>query len=328
MMLNESLNDFLDNPDGISNDVRSSSDAHPDAYVDPSTVFREGGDKRGITSLMSSGRSSGGVVIPRNDGGGIPRGLKVHNASIVNIDPHLTSTGKASTVDLSKVSKEQMDQAIKEAYSQTTDQDMRAALVYRILDDLTNNDKIEKTKTMEVLETVPVTEQFNTNQPTTEVKVVKAKPSKTKLQVSNPIPTNTMKDFQINKADHESSILANYFNKAKKTKPTTQYDTSATKAPDKTVTYEVEGFGQLSSAYHDIVRDGINLILVYDCGYTAGQKFFPQSDPDKNFIVDVHDMESIFKVISPDIKFTLNYDNKKLEICVLFIVAEVPRDEE
>ena len=43
------------------------------------------------------------------------------------------------------------------------------------------------------------------------------------------------------------------------------------------VIFEIEGFGEHRAPYHAVIRNGSNLILVYDMAIPGGQRFFPRA---------------------------------------------------
>jgi hypothetical protein len=43
------------------------------------------------------------------------------------------------------------------------------------------------------------------------------------------------------------------------------------------VIFEIEGFGEHRAPYHAVIRNGSNLVLVYDTAIPGGQRFFPRA---------------------------------------------------
>jgi hypothetical protein len=95
--------------------VRCSMDgAAASQYQDPSTQFFEGNGGRSIASLLpGSSRGLRGVVIPRATTFGGSRGFDPHKPRLMNIDPDIK--GQSCVVDLSKITKESMEEAFIEA---------------------------------------------------------------------------------------------------------------------------------------------------------------------------------------------------------------------
>jgi hypothetical protein len=91
-------------------------------YQDPSTQFFEGNGGRSIASLLPSGVR--GVVIPRATTLGGSRGFDPHKPRLINIDPDIK--GQSCVVDLSKITKESMEEAfLNAAQNPLTSSDIR-----------------------------------------------------------------------------------------------------------------------------------------------------------------------------------------------------------
>lgn len=333
--------------DQAGSDVRSSNDAHPDVYTDPSSHSREWNGTP-VASLLPS-RGPRGIVIPRATRFGRSRGWDPHKPIMVNIDPDVP--GGASVVDMSKLTPEAVDAAVAET-SNLPNYKLAASVAFRKLAVGTEPigmpvaDSIQHTAPQQPAHPLGLAGAYVA--PRMErgvqknVQVNNARPAaafgQAKLATVNQQPV-IQKDGVDPLAEKEAEALeaklfeqavlqrrpepvaqpprnlANMFNQAAVNKPPAINNHPA--IPSENVTYEVEGFGHLTSPYHRVIRDGIVLVLVYDNNFTAGQKFFP-ANSDKSLIVDVHNHPSVYKVMVPGIKFTLdNYD-----ICVLLIADE------
>lgn len=86
--------------------------------------------------------------------------------------------------------------------------------------------------------------------------------------------------------------------------------------PAQQVTYEVPGYGPLDNFYHQVIRTGDHLVLVYDKRY-VGQRGFPRHS-DSQLGMRVHGTDNLFVVQTTGIEFEL--DSKSL--CLLSIVSE------
>ncbi len=307
---------------------RTSSDHDPSKYYDPSTAFRES-DGRSLASLLPSRGGLQGVIIPKSKRFGGSLGWNSHAPQVINIDPHIA--GQSSVVDLADVSKEKMERAMA-SVANIQDPKLAASLAFRKI--------ASGTKPVGLPETVErVTNQGNSHM-LARGAYVTPKAGMNGAQISRntpkPIPvkgnTTKMDDKEIEEMDRqafEAAVSNRIGNESKPESRSTLFNKpkSAFKVAmpetSEMVTYEVEGFGHLTCSYTSVIRDGINLILVCDNNQKNTQKFFPEPNDEKQFIVDVHSDPNVYKVISPGIKFTLfNFD-----ICVLFIVEEQSKED-
>jgi hypothetical protein len=91
----------------------SSTGEDASRYLDPSRQSMEGNGGRSIGSLLPGSHGLRGVVIPRATALGGSRGFDPHKPRLVNIDPDIK--GQSCVVDMSKITKESMDEAFLEA---------------------------------------------------------------------------------------------------------------------------------------------------------------------------------------------------------------------
>lgn len=102
--------------------VRCSSDGDANTYQDPAQHTFEGNGGRSLASLLPGGLR--GVVIPRATTFGGSRGFDPHKPRLVNIDPDIK--GQSCVIDLSQITKENMEQAFMEAaQNEYAQQDIR-----------------------------------------------------------------------------------------------------------------------------------------------------------------------------------------------------------
>ena len=94
-------------------------------------------------------------------------------------------------------------------------------------------------------------------------------------------------------------------------------------APQYKVTFELDGYGTLETAYHNVVQgdDGISLVLVYDTRFQGGMKYFPPQS-DRDMFVDVHSLPYVFKVKSTGIKYKVG----DLEHYIMLIEKGAPKE--
>lgn len=331
--------DYWDNA-GVSN-VRSSSDSDPTKYYDPREAFKEGGDKRAVATLLPE-RGPRGVIVPRATRGGRSSGYDPYKPTIVNIDPDIK--GQCSVVDLSKLNNDM----IAEAYNSTLDianPKLAAAMTFRklaigtepvgmpayeqqeVLEPLSpvpgayvaSHARINKTLKKNV-QVAPQVKQVRPIQSLNEKASMFTHPASTQLPVKV-ASTHVAPTFQQDSQEPSRASLFDKHNRQQDHKvPSDGYSIVP---PAEQVVYEVDGFGHLTAPYHKVIREGINLVLVYDNRYTGGQKFFPEPNDNKTLIVDVKSHPCVYKVMAPGIQFMLDvYD-----VCVLFIVEEAVKGE-
>lgn len=86
--------------------------------------------------------------------------------------------------------------------------------------------------------------------------------------------------------------------------------------PRQQVTFEVPGYGPLEAYYHQVIRAGEHLVLVYDRRY-AGPRAFPRHSP-AELAARVHGTDRLFGVRTTGVQFDLG-DNA---VCVLRVTTE------
>lgn len=86
--------------------------------------------------------------------------------------------------------------------------------------------------------------------------------------------------------------------------------------PGQQVTYEIPGYGPLEAFYHQVIRTGDHLVIVFDKRW-VGQRGFPRHSPSQ-LGMRVHGTDKLFVVQTTGIEFEL--DGKAL--CLLQIVSE------
>jgi hypothetical protein len=335
--------------------VRCSTDGDPTKYYDPSTQYFERNGGRSLGSLLGDGPV--GVVIPRSTRFGISKGWNPHKPCLVNIDPEIS--GQSSVVDLSKLTKEMVNTAIAET-EHIPDPSLAASLAFRKLAIATDPIKLNvpvvgrTDNTQPQAQTrlpppgfagcyvVPKATRGGGQEPMPAKLVNKPNLAVPVIEKQGTDPLTPEEAYQI-----ENQMLAEVYarqtpvaakqpvkspselfhkksgqmvNSKPGKNPQIQVNADVS-APTELVTYEVEGFGQLTTSYHKVVREDICLVLCYDKNFTTGQKFFPQPNKDKTLVVDVTSHPTVYKVISSGIHFSL--DN--LEICVLLIIEEASK---
>jgi hypothetical protein len=90
-------------------------------------------------------------------------------------------------------------------------------------------------------------------------------------------------------------------------------------APQKWVTFEIEGFGEHKAPYHRVIRNNNTLVLVYDTSCASSQKFFPRAT-DKPMGVHVTGSSVVYYAHTTGIEFS----DGDVEFCVLLIEQEAP----
>jgi len=89
------------------------------------------------------------------------------------------------------------------------------------------------------------------------------------------------------------------------------------------VIFEIEGFGEHRAPYHDVIRNGSNLILVYDTAIPGGQRFFPRA-AEHPVGIRVGDSSTALMGHTTGIEFT---DGSR-EYCVMLVEQEIEIEDE
>lgn len=174
-----------------------------------------------------------GIRIPKSLPEGGSMGFDPHKPRLVNIDPDYPS--RACVVDLSKISKEVVEEAYKRAKSDKNligKQSEIASAVYRSL--AVSNELLKP-----------------------------AKPIDSSGVVLSP---SVSKRFSDDKDKVQSDML-------KVTKQETQTD--SVNVPSITVLFKFKDFGNFEANYHNVIINKHLLILVYDNNFRHGLKFTP-----------------------------------------------------
>lgn len=370
-----------------TSDVRSSSDHNPGLYYDPASAYKEK-DNRSVASLLPS-RGPRGVIIPRASRFGRSLGWNPEQPVIVNIDPNIE--GGSSVVDLSKLTKDQVNQAVIET-AHITNPRLAAAVAFRKLavsttpvgmPGIENRPEVDyghpaamggayvapkaslgggqvpqvtRATPVNSIQPRPVVQPSELYQKGLQPVQTPSIDEEEALRMENQllaqeaahrVGTSEIVNRQVNNSARQfkegqgnytnqsialgqfegASRAALFEKKAYAEKAVSNGSFSPHKnTPNEEVTFEVDGFGHLTTAYHAVVRDNISLVLVYDKDFKGGSKFFPQASDTKKLIVDVRSHSKVYQVMSPGIHFNLDYQGQHLEICVLLIVDEADKN--
>ena len=87
--------------------------------------------------------------------------------------------------------------------------------------------------------------------------------------------------------------------------------------PSVWVTFEIEGFGEHRAPYHDVIRNGNNLVLVYDKTVPGGQRFFPRAN-EHPIGLNIDGSDKALMVFTTGIEF----EDRGREYCVLLVEQE------
>ena len=88
-------------------------------------------------------------------------------------------------------------------------------------------------------------------------------------------------------------------------------------APTVWVTFEIEGFGEHRAPYHGVIRNGNNLVLVYDKTVPGGQRFFPRAN-EHPIGLHIDGSDKALMAFTTGIEF----DDRDREYCVLLVEQE------
>lgn len=88
--------------------------------------------------------------------------------------------------------------------------------------------------------------------------------------------------------------------------------------PTTNVTFETKGWGQLEAPYHNVIKNGVLLVLAYDTRFKGGMKYFPPDTGEQLMAVKIEGANKVYYVHSTNSRF----EHSGFEYCVLAIDSE------
>lgn len=318
-----------------------------DKYLDPSAQCFEH-DGRSISTHMPRGLGLRGVVIPRATPFGGSRGFDPHKPRLINIDPDIK--GQACVVDLQEITKEKMSQAYKLAAQNPMTMNSQQLLAAQTFHNLAVSfepigmGREDKSQMSDRIAPVGMSGAYvapkaapgggqianqpagipinrgNMISPSVSPRHVKAAPV-----VTQPIePMQKAAELVSDIHEEETApvtVAAPVFKDQStrrpvfKEKPIANHSSVA--APGTTVTFEMEGWGKLDAAYHEVIKNDGLLVLVYDNRYKNGMRYWPPTT-DRLIAVRIANQGEVYFVNSYGNRFT----HSDYEYCILVIDQE------
>lgn len=315
---------------------RTSAQAHtPDAtkYHDASQVHLEGESAAGASMLSKLPGNHGfralrGVVVPRSTPLGGSCGHNPHGSHVIHVDPGPYDEG--IVVDLAKVDKEAMAQAVAQSAEQTNDLEDLAVAAFAAVS--------EQAPRRAPRVAIPEEERLPPLQMPGTYVVPKARPGGGQVKRAC-FSERELKDRDETARRQQQAVPAHARERLAQTpslqaaldedqKPGAQA-AGQPESPPRQVTFEIPGGHQFHVLYHDVVRHGITLVLVYDHDRPFQMVYFPPSLEDSQgeplgMAVLVHarprseEKTVLYRVTAPGVQF--KYQGK--EFCVLLIDKE------
>lgn len=321
---------------------RTSAVAHtPDAtkYHDASQVHLEGESAGGASVLSRLPGNHGfralrGVIIPRSTPLGASRGHDHNSPAVIHIDPGPYDEG--IVVNLSLVDKESMARAVNDAAGQANDVEELAVAAFTAVSTRPPARTARRAPPEEEERLPPL------QMPGTYVvpkaspgggQVKRARFTDRELRDRDEAERQRRRDASAPESPVRS--LHDALDEDVRQPGTPPPAGPAADAPPRQVTFEIPGGHQFRVLYHDVVRHGITLVLVYDHDRPFQMVYFPPPLEDESgepvgMAVLVHarprsgEKSVLYRVTSPGIQF--KYRNT--EFCLLLIDKEKDLDSE
>jgi len=348
------------------NDIRVGT-PDPTKYHDSSKVRLEGGNKLSLAANLPGNHGFSGLrgtIIPRSTGLGGSMGHDPHKPQIIRIDPELIG-GDGIVVDLSRVRADDMAQAVLE--EQQAGYDDPADAVTAAFARFSNCGQIPRQQQNRLpVPSIQANEREAPLQmPGTYVvpkatsgggQVRPASFSKTAVQVplpsaaspvpprqqSQPAPQHTLSTPVMpalpspppppsppptSQDPYVAPPPVNLGRHIEETAEVARRPQFGFQRPLRPVTFEIPRVGEMTGYYHDVVCEGMALVLIFDHNYQAQFIWFPPLMEDEN-----HEPMPIAAVVhgvngEPDIAYKLQttpvrFRYRSEEFCVLLVEKE------
>jgi hypothetical protein len=304
----------------------------PTKYHDASQERLEGESAAGATVLTKLPGNHGfsklrGVIIPRSTPLGGSRGHNQHKPQIIHIDPGPYGEG-GIVVDLAHLTPESVSEAIRAGAAEAEDIEDIALNAFASLAQASQPRASQREAVYEEEDRLPPVQM-----PDTYV-VPKASPGggqqAKRASFTQRKPAQESSEPRVlSKGGPRGNVslnaeLAVDSGQAPYQPPVPTYQIAE---PVK-VTIEIPGGHQFHVAYHDVVREGMTMVLVYDHDRPFQMVYFPPTMDDENgdplgMALLVHAKKgekksTLFRVHSPGITFK----HRSFEFCVLLIEKE------
>lgn len=99
--------------------------------------------------------------------------------------------------------------------------------------------------------------------------------------------------------------------------PQVQRTSQSVGAPETKITFEMQGMGEIEAYYHEVIKNGCVLVLVYDTRFKGGMRYMPPA-LEQLIALRVDEQKCVYFVNSTGTKFT--HDGR--EYCILVIDQE------
>ncbi len=350
-----SRDDFWDGKRGGGVRCSSEGDAATQ-YHDPTTQTMEGSYGRSVASLLPTGaRGLRGVIVPRSTPGGGSLGFDPHRPTLINIDPDIK--GQSCVVDLSKLTRESMQAAYKEALDNPlVNNDLGLAASYAFSKVAVGNEPVgmgqspgpvfqDRAAPFGGIGTYVVPKaslgggQITDNQgfqpldgrnmpnPMSPSVAPRKKlmPNKETFKSVEPELLPLDEAPAVMKSSSFQDQTPAPIKADKRVRPVVSVQpTKLSARPSTKVTFETEGWGTFEAVYHGIIKNGTLLVLVYETDFKEGLKYFPPSC-DKLIAARIEGTNRIYYVHSTGSRF----EHAGHEYCLLIIdsESEIPDDE-
>ncbi len=290
-------------------------------YTEPNKVRLENGEPL-LRALPSGPRGLMGMVIPHATAGGVPRGVNPHDVSKfdVHIDPHLH--GQSSTIRLGRLNNELLLQGMQISQEQTPEGDtlemnrLRASTAFHAVAQLVEQADRGAPKPMGV---GIAAQSYQPPAPASQAVAVASLAAPRAAAVS---PLQALRQASAAPVPESPAVAP------VTAAPLSSPASAPTPAPQYSLLFEIENFGQLEAFYHDVkVQTGADgdgqMVLVYDRRFKGTKWWPPTGENAKPMGVCINGGDEVYLVHTTGFQYA---DGDK-EYCVLMIERTVRQSD-